>query len=187
MFNKSTLVGRIGQIYPVKISNSGVKILNFTVATNDYSNGQKITDWHDITAFGKTADFIESNFSVGQAIIVEGPSKRNMVKHVVDGVEKNVIYPFVIAQTVRFAGPKPQNQGQPNYQNQAPQQNQAPVQNQAPQQNQVPQQNQAPQPNYQNQAPVQNQAPQQNNAPQQNQAPQGQNGGFDDFDDEIPF
>ena len=172
--NKVILVGVIGNVNPTRIMQDGRKVTSFSLATvNRYTtaNGERkeITQWHNVSVFGNLVDTVEKHFVKGQRLAVDGELTYSEREHNVDGVNKKIVYASIRLEKFDFAGPKPQNQGQPNYQNQVPQQNQVPVHNQAPQ------------PNYQNQAP------QQNNAPQQNQAPQGQNGGFDDFDDEIPF
>ena len=67
--NKVFLVGTIGSIYDVKDVGS-TKVLNFSVATNDYYKGEKKTDWHRCIAWGKTAELIKQYFDKGKQIII---------------------------------------------------------------------------------------------------------------------
>ncbi len=75
--NKVQLIGNLGNAPEVKNLESGKKVVNFTMATNEsYKNskGEKIIDtqWHNIVAWGKTADLIEKYVSKGQEIAIEG-------------------------------------------------------------------------------------------------------------------
>jgi single-strand DNA-binding protein len=56
---------------------SGKKLAKFSIATNEtYKNnkGEKVTDtqWHNVVAWGKTADLIENYVPKGKEIGVEG-------------------------------------------------------------------------------------------------------------------
>ena len=75
--NKVQLIGNLGNAPEVKNLEFGKKVVNFTMATNEsYKNskGEKIIDtqWHNIVAWGKTADLIEKYVSKGQEIAIEG-------------------------------------------------------------------------------------------------------------------
>ncbi len=75
--NKVQLIGNLGQEPEVITLESGKKLAKFSIATNDYyynKEGEKITDtqWHNIVAWGKTADIIEKYVNKGQEIAVEG-------------------------------------------------------------------------------------------------------------------
>jgi single-strand DNA-binding protein len=76
MKNRVQLIGHVGQEPEVKTVNDK-KVANITLATNDsYTNdkGEKIeqTEWHRITAWGKTAEIIEKYVSKGKEIAIEG-------------------------------------------------------------------------------------------------------------------
>ena len=63
--NKVLLIGNLGQDPEVMVLESGSKMARFSVATNEtYKNGkgEKVTDtqWHQVVAWGKTADIVES-------------------------------------------------------------------------------------------------------------------------------
>lgn len=76
MKNKVQLIGHVGQEPEVKIVNNK-KVATLTIATNDFyynEKGDKVeqTEWHRITAWGKTAEVIEKYVTKGKEIAVEG-------------------------------------------------------------------------------------------------------------------
>jgi single-strand DNA-binding protein len=76
MKNRVQLIGHVGQEPEVKTVNDK-KVANVTLATNDsYTNdkGERVeqTEWHRITAWGKTAEIIEKYVSKGKEIAIEG-------------------------------------------------------------------------------------------------------------------
>ena len=75
--NKVQLIGNLGQEPEVITLESGKKLAKFSIATNDYyynKQGDKIQDtqWHNIIAWGKTADVIEKYVNKGQEVAIEG-------------------------------------------------------------------------------------------------------------------
>lgn len=75
--NRVQLIGHVGQEPEIKVLEGGKKLARFTIATNEvYYNDQKekITDtqWHTISAWGKTAEIIESFVNKGKEIALEG-------------------------------------------------------------------------------------------------------------------
>ncbi|MDM9630179.1 single-stranded DNA-binding protein [Robiginitalea aurantiaca] len=75
--NKVLLIGNLGQDPEVQVLESGSKMARFSVATNEtYRNGkgEKVTDtqWHQVVAWGKTADIVESYLVKGKEVAVEG-------------------------------------------------------------------------------------------------------------------
>ena len=73
---KVMILGNVGQA-PVCKDVNGQKALNFSVATSErYTNkaGEKVenTHWHNCSAWGKTAEFIEKYFQKGSGIFVTG-------------------------------------------------------------------------------------------------------------------
>lgn len=73
--NKHIIVGTLGKDPEVKYTGEGMAIANFTVATNDFVKKEKVTDWHNCVAFGKSAETIEKYFSKGDSITIEGKVK----------------------------------------------------------------------------------------------------------------
>lgn len=75
--NKVQLIGRLGQEPEIVNLESGKKLAKFSLATNEnYTNskGEKVenTEWHNIVAWGKTAEIIEKYVNKGQEIAIEG-------------------------------------------------------------------------------------------------------------------
>jgi len=77
MKNSVQLIGNVGQEPEIKTLETGRKLANITIATNDVyykENGDKVekTEWHRVTAWGKTADIIEKYVTKGKEVAVEG-------------------------------------------------------------------------------------------------------------------
>jgi len=75
--NKVQLIGNLGKDPEIINLESGRTLAKFTLATNDNyknANGEKITDtqWHNIVAWGKTAQIIEEYVTKGKEIAIEG-------------------------------------------------------------------------------------------------------------------
>ncbi|WP_324720410.1 single-stranded DNA-binding protein [Salinimicrobium sp. HB62] len=75
--NKVQLIGHVGNAPEIVTMESGKKLAKFSIATNEtYKNnkGEKVTDtqWHNIVAWGKTAELIENYVPKGKEIGVEG-------------------------------------------------------------------------------------------------------------------
>jgi single-strand DNA-binding protein len=70
-------MGRLGQDPEIINLDSGKKLAKFSLATNEsYTNakGEKMenTDWHNIVAWGKTAEVIENYVTKGREVIIGG-------------------------------------------------------------------------------------------------------------------
>ncbi len=75
--NKVQLIGNLGMNPEIKNLDSGKKLAKFSIATNESyrnANGDKIEDtqWHNLIAWGKTAEIIEKYVKKGNEIAVEG-------------------------------------------------------------------------------------------------------------------
>ncbi|VAW25340.1 Single-stranded DNA-binding protein [hydrothermal vent metagenome] len=75
--NKVQLIGNLGNSPEIITLDSGKKLAKFSLATNEsYKNaeGEKITntDWHNVIAWGKTAEIIEKYLEKGNEIAIEG-------------------------------------------------------------------------------------------------------------------
>jgi single-strand DNA-binding protein len=75
--NKVQLIGHVGSAPEIVTMESGKKLAKFSIATNEnYKNnkGEKVTDtqWHNVIAWGKTAELIENYVPKGKEIGVEG-------------------------------------------------------------------------------------------------------------------
>ncbi|TDN95192.1 single-strand binding protein [Salegentibacter sp. 24] len=75
--NKVQLVGNVGREPEIVNLESGKKLAKFSVATNENfknGNGERVTDtqWHNIVAWGKTAELVEKYVNKGKEVGVEG-------------------------------------------------------------------------------------------------------------------
>ncbi len=75
--NKVQLIGNLGKDPEIVNLESGKTLAKFSIATNEsYKNskGEKITDtqWHNIVAWGKTAQIVEKFVSKGKEVAIEG-------------------------------------------------------------------------------------------------------------------
>lgn len=75
--NKVQLIGNLGKDPEVRTTEGGKKKASFSMATSDsYRNaqGEKITEtqWHNIVAWGKVAEFAERYLTKGRQVAVEG-------------------------------------------------------------------------------------------------------------------
>ncbi|MEP0131811.1 single-stranded DNA-binding protein [Eudoraea sp.] len=75
--NKVQLIGNLGQDPEIVNLDNGGKLAKFSVATNEIyknSKGEKVTDtqWHNVVAWGKTAEIVENYLAKGNEVAVEG-------------------------------------------------------------------------------------------------------------------
>ncbi|MBU2864762.1 single-stranded DNA-binding protein [Reinekea forsetii] len=189
--NKVIILGRLGQDPEVRTTASGTQIVNLNVATNelgradDQGNRTDVTEWHRIVLFGRTAEVASQYLSKGSQVYIEG---RLQTRKWQDQNGQDRYSTEIVGNEMQFIGGRSDNQQQGGGFGQA-----------APQQGgyqQPQQQGGYSQPKPQQAAPAQQggfgapqqgggyQQPQQAPAPSQPAPPAG---GFDDFDDDIPF
>lgn len=75
--NKVQLIGNVGMEPEIKTLESGKKLAKMRIATNEvYKNSKgeqvKETQWHNLVAWGKTAEIIEKYLKKGNEVAVEG-------------------------------------------------------------------------------------------------------------------
>jgi single-strand DNA-binding protein len=75
--NKVQLIGNLGNAPEIKTLDGGNKLARLSLATNEtYKNskGEKVTEtqWHNVIAWGKTAEIVEKYFTKGIEVMVEG-------------------------------------------------------------------------------------------------------------------
>ena len=100
--NQVQLIGNVGQEPQITNLESGKKVARLSLATNEFyknDKGEKVqsTEWHTVTAWGKTAEIIEKYVVKGREIGVSGKLKsrsyedKDGVKRYVTEVEANEI------------------------------------------------------------------------------------------------
>jgi single-strand DNA-binding protein len=75
--NKVQLIGNLGNDPEIVKLESGKTLAKFSIATNEsYKNAKgelvKDTQWHNVVAWGKTAEIIEKYLTKGKEIAIEG-------------------------------------------------------------------------------------------------------------------
>ncbi|KQC30327.1 single-stranded DNA-binding protein [Flagellimonas eckloniae] len=75
--NKVQLIGNLGNDPEMVILENGNKLAKFSIATNETyknSDGEKVTDtqWHNVVAWGKTAEIVENYLVKGKEVAIEG-------------------------------------------------------------------------------------------------------------------
>lgn len=75
--NSVRLIGNLGAAPDVKNLDQGKKVARVNLATNEsYKNaaGEKVTEtcWHNLVAWGKTAEIVEKYLEKGSEIAIEG-------------------------------------------------------------------------------------------------------------------
>jgi len=74
--NKVIIVGRVGNKPEGRYTPSGTSTASFSVATNEVwgegDNRQEHTEWHNIVAWNRIADFVTQYVQKGQLVCIEG-------------------------------------------------------------------------------------------------------------------
>lgn len=75
--NRVSLIGRTGSDVEIITFDNGSMKASVSLATNDYytnQEGEKVeeTQWHNLIAFGKTAEILQKYVFKGKEIAVEG-------------------------------------------------------------------------------------------------------------------
>lgn len=113
--NKAIIIGNLTRDPEMKSLPSGVKVCNFSVATNrvwfDKEKGkQESTDYHNVVVFGKTAENVSQYMRKGSSILVEGRMQTRSWD--ADGGKK--YRTEIIADTIQF-GPRSGGSSGGNY------------------------------------------------------------------------
>ncbi len=75
--NSVNLIGRLGNDPEMKTFGENRRMARFSLATNDYYNdseGKRVTEtqWHNIVAWGKTAEIAEKLLNKGKETAIQG-------------------------------------------------------------------------------------------------------------------
>lgn len=113
--NKVTILGNVGKDPDVRSTPSGTTVANISVATSERSkdkqgNWTDKTEWHNLVAFGKTADIVQQYVSKGSKIYVEGALQTQSWDDKQTG-EKRYKTVIVIRELVLLSGSEQRNDG----------------------------------------------------------------------------
>ena len=103
--NKLILHGKLGKDPELKYTPSGKAVANFSLATDRSWKGadgqkQKETTWHNIVAWGKTAEVMKEYLTKGSEIIIVGRVENRSYEK--DGVKKYISE--VVVDEFEFCG-----------------------------------------------------------------------------------
>lgn len=104
--NVVAVMGRFTSDPEIKKTNSGTSITSFTLAVQrdrKDPNGEYPTDWIDVIAWGKTAEFICKYFAKGQMAAIQGSLQTRNWEDKKGGKHKSV---ELVASGVSFCGSK---------------------------------------------------------------------------------
>ena len=109
--NKVILLGRICNDLEIKKTNTNKSVVNFTIAVDRRKTKEKTTDFFNVIAWNRTAEFIQQYFIKGQQIAIVGNlQSRNWTDN--NGQKRNSVE--VIVEEVNFAGITGKKQEQTN-------------------------------------------------------------------------
>lgn len=106
--NFVVLVGRLGKDAVQRTSAKGKPWVTFSMATERRQGETRVTDWHNVVAFGK---FAENPPQKGDEVFVEGEYTNNNYEK--DG--KKIYGHQVVARRARVIGGKAPSQNQESY------------------------------------------------------------------------
>lgn len=71
--NRIQLLGYVGRDSELTVTNQGLEVAGLSIATSTMKkNGEKVTQWHNCVAFGKTAELVAQYAKKGARIFVDG-------------------------------------------------------------------------------------------------------------------
>jgi single-strand DNA-binding protein len=117
--NSVSLVGSLGKDPEIKNTQSGTTICKFSLATNDGFGDKKKTNWHNIIAFGKTAENASKYLKKGSKCGILGEIEYS--EYDKDG--QKVYYTSIKVNKLEFLDSKNQSGQQQQYNAPQPQYN----------------------------------------------------------------
>lgn len=106
MLNVVAIMGRLVKDPELKTTNSGKSVCSFRLANDSGykdANGQSRTNWLDVTAWSKTAEFVCKYFPKGSLIAIEG---RLQTRQYQDKNGQNRTAVEIVANNANFCGSK---------------------------------------------------------------------------------
>ncbi|MEQ8323276.1 MAG: single-stranded DNA-binding protein [Vicingaceae bacterium] len=109
MNNTVNLIGNLGMDPEIKKFENGKNLARFSLATSEFyknSEGERVKDaqWHNVVAWGKTAEIAEKYLKKGSKIAVEG--RLNNRQYETDKGEKKYFTEVVINELMMLDSKK---------------------------------------------------------------------------------
>ncbi len=116
--NKVLLLGNVGKDPEIRASQGGMAIASFTLATADRQKDQTgqwtdKTEWHNLVAFGRTAEIVRDYVKKGSQIFVEGKIQTRSWDDKESGQKK--YRTEILVNDMSLLGGKPGAEGGGNY------------------------------------------------------------------------
>lgn len=94
-YNKALLIGNAGKDPELRYTQSGTPVSTFSLATNeawknDKGELQKRTEWHNIVAWGKSAEDMQRFVKKGSPLHIEGRIQTRSWEDKATGVKKYI-------------------------------------------------------------------------------------------------
>ena len=111
MVNKVLLIGHLAADPDVKASPAGLYVAKMRMATNTYAGkdaegkAKERTEYHNLVAFGKTAEFAGQYIKKGRLVYVDGRLQTSSWDDATSGQKR--YRTEVVVDEIRFIGPKP--------------------------------------------------------------------------------
>jgi single-strand DNA-binding protein len=71
--NSVTILGNVGNLPEIRSTGGGTTVASFSIATSyKAKDREEVTTWHNITAFGRTAEIVRDYVRKGSKLYVEG-------------------------------------------------------------------------------------------------------------------
>ena len=112
-YQQVIILGNAGKDPEVRHLDGGKVAATITIATSETftdRNGNKVekTEWHSVTSWGKTAEFVEKYVKKGASLLVVGKIRTRSYDS--NGVKKYVTE--IAAESIQFAGAKKESANQ---------------------------------------------------------------------------
>jgi len=108
MFNIVILVGNVATDIDVRASQGGTYVATFRLATSSYAgkaedgSRKEATEFHNVVAFAKTAEFVGNHVKKGRAIVLMGQLRTSSWDDPATGTRKYKTE--IVADRVEFVG-----------------------------------------------------------------------------------
>jgi single-strand DNA-binding protein len=106
--NKVILLGNLGKDPEVKYTPSGTPVAKFSLATNDRykdkdGNWQDRTEWHNVTAWARTAEIAGEYLKKGSKVYIEGSLRTHSWDDKTSG-QKKFMTEIIVNDLVMLSG-----------------------------------------------------------------------------------
>jgi len=109
-FNRVLILGNVGRDVELRQTPGGMGVAKFSVATNEVwkdkaGQKQEHTEWFNIVAFGKQADFCAQYVAKGRTVFIEGSLRTRTYD---DDKGNRRYFTEVRLANIQLVGPRPQ-------------------------------------------------------------------------------